>query len=935
MNFLKHITVFAFALLFLGNFQATADKDDKVPVDPNVKKGTLDNGLTYYIRHNEVPENRAELYLFVNAGAVQETPEQNGLAHFCEHMAFNGTKHFPDKQVLDYMESIGVKFGHNVNAFTNREQTVYSLAKVPTEKETIIDSSLLVLLDWANYVSYDKEEIDKERGVIHEEWRTRRTPGFRMGKENDKVLFKGSKYAKHDVIGKLDVIDNCSYETLRSFYNDWYRPDLQAIAVVGDIDKDLIEKKIKEKFSQIEVPENPKEKTIEEIPDNEEPLIGIATDEEASRSMMRIVYKHDPVEDKNMDYYRETIKQDLYTQMFRDRLEEYTQKENPPFIYGTAFYGSIAESKDAYMTMAVPKNDHIDKALETILRENIRLKRHGFTQSELERNKTELLKNLEQKYDNRDKRKSKQYIWKYLSNFSSDEPIPGIEFKYEYAKKMLPEVTLAEMNELPKQWITDKNMVVTVNAVQTDENTIPKEEDVLNTIKKIKNSKIEAYKEELSDKELISKPLEAGKVVEESKNKDLGTTKWTLDNGATVIIKPTDFKDNEILMSAYSKGGRSLTSLEEVPTARMLPTIISQSGVGDFSHTELKKKLAGKSVSLRPYLNELSEGFNGSCEPDDLETLLKLNYLYMSNPREDQVAFNAYLSRVKASIANKDKDPNNVFRDSLQYIMAGHNPRQKPINTEYLDQVDFETMMEIYKDRYKDASDFTYFFVGNIDPEESKPLIEKYLGGIKDIERDENWKNHGIKPPEKDYKQKIIKEMEVPKASAFVLYNGDFDYTHEDRIKMAAIEHILGLRYTETIREEQGGSYGVATRQMTSQFPEETFGLFMMFDCDPERQDELADIIYEEVQKLYKEGPAKEDLNKAKKHFLKKREQDLKENNFWLSSLKHNYVHNENKIAPENYEDIVESLTVEDIQAAAEKYLKNANRVDLKMSTNN
>ena len=935
MNFFKHITVFALALLFLLNFQAKADKDDKVPVDPNVKKGKLDNGLTYYIRHNEVPENRAELYLFVNAGAVEETPEQNGLAHFCEHMAFNGTKHFPDKQVLDYMESIGVKFGHNVNAFTNSEQTVYSLAEVPTDNETIIDSSLLVLLDWANYVSYEKEEIDKERGVIHEEWRTRRTPSFRMNRKNDKVLYKGSKYAEHDVIGKLDVIDNCSYETLRSFYNDWYRPDLQAIAIVGDVDEELIEKKIKEKFSQIELPENPKEKKIEEIPDNEKPLIGIATDKEASRSMMRIMYKHDPVEDKDMDYYRETIKQDLYTQMFRDRLEEYTQKENPPFIYGTAYYGSIAQSKDAYMSLAIPKNDQIDKALETIVKENIRLKRHGFTQSELERNKTKLINNLKQKYDNRDKTKSKQYIWKYLSNFSSDEPIPGIEFKYEYAKKMLPEVTLEEMNELPKQWITDENMVVTINAVQTEENTIPEESQVLNTINKIKNSEVEAYKEELVNKELISKAPVAGKIVDKTKNEDLGTTKWTLDNGATVIIKPTDFKDNEILMSAYSKGGRSLTTLEETPTARMLPNIISQSGVGDFSHTELKKKLAGKNVSLSPYLNELYEGFEGNCEPDDLETLLKLNYLYMTNPREDQVAFNAFLSRVKASIANKDKNPNNVFRDSLQYIMVGHNPRQKPVNTEYLDQVDFETMMNIYKDRFKDASDFTYFFVGNIDPEKSKPLIEKYIGGIKSIEREENWKNHGLMPPEGNYKQEFTKEMQVPKASTFVLYSGGFDYISKDRIKMAAIEHILDLRYSETIREEQGGSYGVYTAQMTNQFPEESFKLLMMFDCDPERQDELANIVYEEVGKLYNEGPKEEDLNKAKKYFLKKREQDLKENDFWLNSLKHNHVHNENMIASENYEAIVKSLTVEDIKATAEKYLKNANRVDLKMSSKN
>jgi zinc protease len=935
MNFLKTITSVVFALLFIGNFQAKADKKDKVPIDPNVKKGKLENGLTYYIRHNEVPENRAQFYLFVKAGAVQEDPEQNGLAHFCEHMAFNGTKHFPDKKVLDYMESIGVKFGHNVNAFTNKEQTVYSLAKVPTDKETIIDSSLLVLLDWANYVSYENEEIDKERGVIHEEWRTRRTPGFRMRIETNKTLYKGSKYANHDVIGKLDIIDNCSYEALKSFYEDWYRPDLQAIVVVGDVDEKQIEQKIKEKFSQIEMPENPRERKVEELPDNEEPLVGIATDKEASRSILQISYKHDPVENKDMDYYRESIKHDLYTQMFRDRLQEYTQKANPPFIYGTAYYGSLVESKDAYMSIAIPKNDQIDKALKTLLKENKRLKDHGFTQSELERNKKELLNNLKREYNNRNKTKSQKYIWKYLSNFTEDEPIPGIEFKYEFAQKVLPEVTLEEMNELPKEWITDKNMVVTINAVQTENSNVPAKEEVINTINEINNNEIEAYKEEAIDEALLNEVPKAGSVVKESKNQELGTTEWELDNGATVIIKPTDFKDNEILMSAYSKGGRSLLSLEETPSSRILPAIISQSGVGNFSHTELKKKLAGKSVSIRPYLNELSEGFSGNCEPKDLETLLKLNYLYMSNPRKDETAFNAYLSRVQASIANKSKDPNNVFRDSIQFIMAGHNPRKAPFNTEYLEKVNFETMMNIYEDRFKDASDFTYFFVGNIDPENAKPLIEQYIGGIKDIDRDENWRNLGIKPPKGKYTSAFKKEMKVPKASNFINFSGDFDYTYEDRVRMKAIEHILSLRYIETIREEQGGSYGVGVRQMTSHYPEASFNLLMMFDCDPKKQEQLLDILYEEVEKLYTEGPKQKDLEKAKKHFLKKREQELKENDFWLSSLKHNYIHSENILASENYEDIVNSLTVEDIKETAEKYLKNANTIDLRMSSKN
>jgi zinc protease len=919
-------------LLLGSQVYAGNDKDEgKVPMDPNVKKGKLENGFTYYIRHNEVPKDRAEFYLFVNAGAVLEEANQNGLAHFCEHMAFNGTKHFPKKQVLEYMESIGVKFGHNVNAFTSHDMTVYNLAKVPTKEESVIDSSLLVLLDWADNVSYENEEIDKERGVIHEEWRTRRSPSFRMRSKSGKILYKGSKYAQHDVIGKLDVIDNCKYERLKSFYNDWYRPDLQAVAIVGDVDVDEVEKKIKEKFSSMKMPENPKERYIEDIPDNKEPLVAVVTDKEASRTMVQIYHKHDATTNKNLDYYRDGFKHRLYRMMFNDRINELLQKEDAPFIAGGATITSMVRSTDAYYSYALAKAKKIDKAIEVLLTENKRVKDFGFTKTELERNKKELLSNIEKQYKNRNKTKSGRYIWQYLSNFMSDEPAPGIEYEYQFAQKVLPSISLKEINEIPEKWITEKNTVVVINALEKEGVKVPSKNEVLSILEEVKNKKIEAYKEEVSEAPLLPTEPKAGKVADSKFDKKLGTTEWKLDNGMTVVLKPTDFKENEILMSAFSPGGHSLASLEEVPSAKMLPAIVSMSGVGNFSNTELKKKLAGVNANVRPQLTELYEQFNGNCEPEYFETMMKLVHLYFNSPREDKQAFSAFMGRYKAFFANKSSDPANTFRDSIQVIMNGHHPRFEPMSVEFLNKADFETMTEFYKERFQDPSDFTFFFVGNINKEKMKPIVEKYLGSIQDVEREETWKNHKIKPPKGFYKRWIEKEMKVPKASIFINYHGKFDYNYKDKIVMKAIEHILGLRYTETIREEQGGSYGVGTRISPEKYPSESFNLIASFDCAPEKMEMLKAIVYEEIEKLYKEGPEEKDLHKAKEHFLKEREEDLKDNSFWLNALVQNYKYNENIIASENYEEIVESLTVDDVKNIAQKYLKGSDKIEVVM----
>ena len=930
MKLLNYLSLTAFAALMSFMVTAGNTSGNDVPMDPKVRKGTLDNGFTYYIRHNETPENRAEFYLFNNFGAIMETPEQNGLAHFAEHMAFNGTENFPDKGVLDYMESIGVKFGHNVNAFTSYDMTVYNLANVPVTREGVIDSSLLVLHDWAGKVSYDNEEIDKERGVIHEEWRTRRSADFRMRNKTNKVLYKGSKYAEHDVIGDIDIIDNFEYETLKSFYEDWYRPDLQAVAIVGDVDVEAVEKKIKDLFSGLEMPEKPKERYVAEVPDHKEPRVAIVTDEEASRSMVSIYYKHDAITEKDMDYYRQTYLHNLYMRMINNRLSELTQKANPPFVYGYSYYGNVVRDKDAYVSLAIAGNDQLLEAVKALTSENEKVSKHGFTITELERTKKAMISDLEKQYNNRDKVKSGRLVWSYLSHFMTNDPAPGIEFEYDYAQKFLPNIKLEEINALADKWITDENMVIAVNAVEKEGMSLPEKEDFLKVIADVKGMKLEKYEDAVTDKPLVENIENMGEVVNESSSEKLGTTTMELSNGLKITIKPTDFKENEVLMKAYSQGGLSLVSNQDIASARLMSAFMSVNGLGEFSSIALNKKLSDKNVSVNAYLSDLKEEIRGNCESKDLETTQQLTYLHFMEPREDEAAATSIKQRYGALLENRAADPRYAFSDSVQTVMANYHPRETPFDKELLNKADYQKAREIYAERFSDAADFEFFFVGNIDPEKAKPMFEKYLGSLSSSNKDEEFKDHGIYPPEGSVKKVIEREMKVPKASVYVNFNGELKYNKKNILLMRAIDHILELRYTETIREEQGGSYGVGVRASTSNYPKERFSLSMQFDCAPEKYEMLKGIVYEEVEKLYTEGPSEEDLKKAREYFLKSREEQLKENSFWLSALEKKSW-NKMDVTDDDYESMVKSLTVKDIKKAAKKYLKGAGNVDVVM----
>ncbi|MBE9467835.1 MAG: insulinase family protein [Bacteroidetes bacterium] len=929
----KNNLLFYLTILMVFSASSVLAQANKMPVDPNVVVGKLDNGLTYYLRHNELPKERADFYIVHNVGAILENDAQNGLAHFCEHMAFNGTKNYPKKGILNFLEKIGVKFGHNVNAFTGTDVTCYNLSDVPVIREGITDSALLILHDWSHFVSFEAEEIDAERGVIHEEWRTRRTADFRMSRKNSPILFKGSKYAERDVIGTLDVIDNCTYETMRSFYREWYRPDLQAIMVVGDFDVKKMEEKVKKLFADIPTAKNAGDRPVFDLPDNKEPLVAIATDPEAVNIDLRIYYKHNIVqpENKNLDYYRLSVLHEIYNNMINSRLGEKAQQENPPFIFAYSFYGNIVRSKDAYISIVRAKNDTPENAFTSILTENERVRKHGFTSTELERTKSDILRDAEKRFKDRTKQKNSKYIWDYFENFLTNEPAPGIEFEYDYLKKVLPVITIDEINALARKWITDENMVITVTGPEKEGLKIPTKEEVLSIVEKVKNTDIQAYIDKVTDKPLVAKVPKGSKLTNEVKNADYGTVEYTLENGVKVVFKKTDFKEDEILMKAFSKGGNSLFPSEYVASAKLLNDVVNMSGIGDISNIELQKLLSGKVVNASPFVSTMQEGFNGHSSPQDFETMMQLVYLYFTNPRSDKVAFSSYLSRLKAYFQNMSADPTSNFRDSVMFVMDDHNARSKPFNVELLNDVDFNKIEEIYKDRFADASDFTFVFVGNIDIEMVKPLVETYLGSLPNINRKENWKDNNVRPPKGAVKQKILFKMEVPKTSVFVNFNGPFKYNLKNRLYLETINHILELRYTETIREKEGGSYGVGVWASTSEFPYENFNLNIQFDCDPEKTEILTKIVYDEINKLKEEGPSEIDVNKAKEHFLKTRQEQLKDNKFWLRTIAHKYYHNEDVISGQKYEETVKALNAKSVKKFAKKVLNNKQNIEIIM----
>ncbi len=931
MKFHKPLISLFLLLAIYVQANAQMDPNQPLPNDESVRYGVLENGMTYYIKANKEPKERASFYIIQNVGALLEEDHQNGLAHFLEHMAFNGTEHFPDKGIINFLERHGVAFGENINAYTSQNQTVYNLSDVPVNKPKILDSCLLILNDWSNYLLLTEEEIDAERGVIKEEWRSGNNAQRRMLKALMPYIYPNSKFAERDVIGDMDVVENFEYDALRNFYHKWYRTDLQAIAMAGDFDAVEMEKKVIDLFSKIPPVENAPERPFFEIPDHDEMVYGLVTDKEADRTSLSLFFRHRKAETSPqtlMDIREEYI-HSLFNNMVGMRIRELLQKGDPPFISGSMYYGDFVRGYEIFSLDVTPKPNEEALALTAILTELERLKRYGFTRGELDRASSNILTRWEKFYKERDKITNEEYINEYQTHFLTGEAFLSIENEYALVKALMPTITLEDFSVRLEKWISKKNQVLVIQGPEGAEVEHLSEAASMVIFQQVAMSEIEPYEDEELAESLVSEELVPTGITNTKVLPEFDAVEWTLDNGARVIFRHADFEKDQVQIRAYSKGGSSLYGNDYVPTLNMLTNLTSFYGVGDFDATGLQKMLAGKNVSLRLSFGSLSEGLTGSASPKDMEALMQLVYLYFVQPRFDEEAHQAIMARNVAYIQNMENNPRKIMGDSLNLILTNYHPRTRVMNGEFLEDIDFEKIKEVYQDRFVDASDFVFVIVGNIDDEEVKILSQKYIGAIPDLDRKEMWVDRKVYEPEGKVEKVIPLVLETPKATVNIVIKKEMKYDPYKRMVMRVIEGVLILRYDETIREEEGGTYGVGLRASLSRWPVEKASIQIRFDCDPERYVDLKRIVYEELMKLAKDGPSEENLSKTVENILKDREESKDHNAYFLNNLYTYYVHGINFDDPANYEDILKNLTVKDVKKVMKKFYHDPNIVDV------
>lgn len=922
-------------LIFLSSGFLQAQEMQPLPIDPKVRYGKLDNGLTYYIRHNELPENRADFYIAQNVGSVLEEDNQAGLAHFLEHMAFNGTKNFPENGIDKYLQSVGMRMGENLNAYTSFDETVYTIINAPVDKPNVVDSCLLILHDWSNSLALTDSMIEKERGIIREEWRTRRDASQRLLEKQLQQMFPGNKYANRIPIGSIDVINNFKPEELRAYYKKWYRPDLQAIIVVGDVDVDTVEKTIKTMFSDIPAPVNPAKREYVSVADNDEPIVSIATDKEASSTIIYIYHKYDPMPAQLRSTAAGLITDYISavcSQILNERLEALLHQANPPFVYAEAYDGDfmVARTKDAFTIAAIAKEGEIDSTMTALVREMERARQFGFTVSEYERAKINILKQYESAFNERDKQKNSSYTKEYVNHFTEGGYIPGIETEYTLINQIAPNITVEQVNQYLSQVIGEKNIVLALSGPEKEGVVYPTESELLEMFNKARSQKVEPYKEEVNNDPLIPELPAPGKIVKEEHDGLFDATVLTLSNGVRVVLKPTEYKKDEIQMTATSPGGSFMVGIDDAKNMKVFNSVIGLGGLGNFSAIDLSKKLAGKKVSCSASLGVDNESLNGYASPDDVKTLFELIYLAMTSPRTDNDAYASFENRMKAQLENAKLDPSTALNDTISKVVYNNHPRAVSLEAEDFDKISYQRILDIYKERYGDASDFTFTFVGNLNVDSIRPYIEQYLATLP--------ANGRVDKPSPDALPKIMKgklenhfsrEMQTPKSSVFQLYSGNSEYNLKNLLTASLLSQILDLVYTETIRESEGGSYGVYAGVSLSDFPKGQTTLQVFFDTDPEKWENMVRIVDEEIQRIATEGPKSEHLTKSRDNMLKRHNERLQENSYWLNVIDSYYFRGMD--AYTNYKETLEGITADDIKKFMSDFISQGNCVEVVM----
>jgi zinc protease len=915
-------------ILFLLQFSALPQQlnlNDEIPLDKTILKGKLDNGLTYYIKENKKPKNRAVFRLAINAGSILENDDQQGLAHLVEHMAFNGSTHFEKNDLINYIESIGMKFGTDLNASTSFDETIYKL-EVPTDNDEILNKGFQIMEDWAHNLSFNSADIDKERGVVIEEWRLGRGADARMFDKQAPVLLKDSKYANRLTIGKKEIIEKASYETLKSFYYDWYRPDLMALIVVGDFDKTKIESMIKKYFAGIPRKINPKVREAFTVPDQDQMLFSIATDPEATDNSISFYHKLNSEPQDKVKDYRRALVEIIYNRMFSARLSELTRKEDPPFLKASSGKGSFVRTKDVFMLRASVKDNAIESGLEALLNEAQRVKKYGFTETELKREKLTMLSSIERAYKERNNSESVRLAEEYIRNFLTGEPSPGIAYEYEIYKQFIPGISLDEINKLSDVWIQEKNSILLVNAPDKTGLKVPSEKDLTNIFNKVKNSDLKPYEDKFANVPLLDKSPVPSSIISEKKNDELKLTELKLANGVRVILKPTDFKEDEITFNSFCIGGTSLADNSIYVPAATASSLIQQSGVGRFNVTQLHKMLAGKMVSVTPFVSEINEGLSGSSSVKDLETMFQLIYLNFTAPNIDSSSFVSYKIKMKNYLANRNASPDAAFQDTVQVTLGNYNYRRMPWTLATLDKLDINKSLNFYKERFADASGFTFIFVGSFDIAAIKPLIETYLGGLPSLNRGETLKDLKISPPKGIVSKKVLKGVES-KSSVLLTFAGDYEWNSQNNYNFNSMLEVLRIKLREILREDKSGVYGVSVKGSPIKYPNQKYQIDISFGCAPENVDILVNSTLAELDSLKKYTVSDIYINKIKETQKREFELNLKENKFWLNSLNSYYFYNNDLSLIMKYPQRVENFNSNAVQKAAQKYFDENNYV--------
>ncbi len=908
-------------LTFLAAVTAgQAGLDRPVPTDPDVKIGRLENGLTYYIRKNAKPENKVELRLAVNAGSILEKEYQRGLAHFLEHMAFNGSRNFKKNELVSYLQSIGVRFGADLNAYTSFDETVYMLS-IPTEKPELLDKGFLVLSDWASGMTFDPEEIDKERGVVLEELRLGKGASQRMRDRYFPKLFKGSMYAERLPIGTEQILRNFKHEQLKEFYADWYRPDLMAVIAVGDLDVAAIESKIKEQFGGMPARKDGKDRKSFPVPDHAETLVAVETDKEAPFTQVQVMFKKPPSRTETLAEFRSGIVKDFYNGMINARLDELGRAPEPPFIAGGSGFSSFVRAKDAYSLFGITDPSNVDRTLKALLLETKRVQLHGFTEGELEREKRRYITRLENRYKEREKTESIRFANEYVYHFLRRNPIPGVEFEFEFAKTVLPTIKLEEVNGLAKNTTSSGNRVVVVTGPEKDGITYPGQEEIAALLTETEKAEVAAYKDTVRNEPLVENLASKATIEGTRRDEKFGITYWQLSNGVKVVLKPTDLKEDQILMRAFSPGGLSLVSDEQAFAGSYVSQIVNDSGLKDLSRVDLDKLLSGNTARVSVSLSDAYEYVNGSSTPKDLETLFQLTYLQFSQVNFDEKVFRSYMNREMKFVENLLGSPEIYFNDQVSRIMSSDHPRHQGIpSVEKLEKLEFSPIKSIYADRFGNASDFTFIFVGNFDEASIRPLALKYLGSLPGSDRDEEWKDLGMRPPDGPVEKTIRKGVEQ-KSQVRIFFTRPAKFDVQESRDLSAVAELLTIRLIEILREEKSGVYGVGASGNISKIPYERSNFTISFPCGPENVDSLVEAALAEVKRIQAGDISEEDLNKVKEARLVRAKADVQRNEYWALEITRSLLQD---LEMSNLDDIVtrtNAIKIKDLQDAANKYI--------------